>query len=238
MRTAFSGFPEEAFTFFRGLARNNTREWFQPRKAIYEGRVKAPMVELVEAINRALARFAPAYVNEPEKAIYRLYRDTRFSPDKTPYKTHIAANFPRRGLEKHAGGGLYFSVSHKEIEVAGGVYMPGPEQLLAIRGHLAAHHERFEKLIRARNLRLLFGEVQGERLTRVPKGFCSEHPAADLIRYKQWLWDVALEPSLAVTPKIYDEVINRFRAMIPIVEFLNEPLVAARKKRPGEFYFS
>lgn len=237
MRTAFSGFPEEAFTFFRGLARNNTREWFQPRKAIYEERVKAPMVELVEAINRALARFCPVYVNEPAKAIYRLYRDTRFSPDKTPYKTHIAAIFPRHGMEKHASAGLYFSVSHKEIEVAGGVYMPGPEQLLAIRSHLAEHHERFEKLTRGRNLRILLGEMQGEQLARVPKGFCSEHPAAGLIRRKQWLWDIALEPSLALSPKIYDEVVNRFRAMIPVVEFLNEPLVAAKRRRPEEIYF-
>jgi uncharacterized protein (TIGR02453 family) len=237
MRTAFSGFPEEAMTFFRGLARNNTREWFQPRKAIYDQRVKAPMVELVAAINRALARLAPAYVNEPEKAIYRLYRDTRFSPDKTPYKTHIGAIFPRRGHEKHACAGFYFQVSHKEVEVAGGVYMPGPEQLLAIRTHLAEHHQRFAKLIQARNLRTLLGEMLGERLARVPKGFCSEHPAADLIRNKQWLWDVALEPRLATTPKIYDDVVNRFRAMLPVVDFLNEPLVAARKKPPGDVFF-
>ena len=237
MPTAFSGFPDEALTFFRGLARNNTREWFQPRKAIYDERVKAPMVELVGAVNRALARFAPEYVNEPEKAVYRVYRDTRFSSDKTPYKTHVAAIFPRRGLEKHGCAGLYFSVSHKEVEVAGGVYMPGPDQLRAIRTHLAEHHERFTRLIRGRNLRTLLGEMQGEQLARVPKGFPADHPAASLIRRKQWLWDMTLDSSVATTPKVYDEVVNRFRAMIPVVEFLNEPLIAAQKKPSDTLFF-
>jgi uncharacterized protein (TIGR02453 family) len=236
MRTAFEGFPAEGFTFLRALARNNRREWFQPRKAIYDACVRAPMTRLVEAINGALARFAPAYINEPEKAIYRVYRDTRFSPNKTPYKTHIAAIFPRRGLAKHACGGLYFSVSPAEIEIAGGVYMPEQEQLLAIRTHLAGHHERFRRLMRARKLRALLGEMMGEQLARVPKGFPSDHPAADLIRYRQWLWDVTLDAPLAATPKILDEVVSRFRAMIPVVEFLNEPLVA-RKRTPEDVYF-
>ena len=97
MRSAFSGFPPEAMQFFRGLARNNNREWFLPRKPIFEEKVKQPMRELVEAVNAAMKSFAPEYVTEPDKAIYRIYRDTRFSKDKTPYKDHIAATFPRRG---------------------------------------------------------------------------------------------------------------------------------------------
>ena len=128
-----------------------------------------------------MMRFAPDYVAEPAKAIYRIYRDTRFSKDKTPYKTHIAAVFPRRGLEKHGAAGLYFSVSPKEIEVAGGLYMPGPDTLLALRTHLAEHHEEFRNIIRSRKLRTLVGEMHGEQLSRVPKGFACDHPAADLI---------------------------------------------------------
>src|SRR5262245_36934148 len=110
MAAGFPGFPKEMVTFFRGLEKNNTREWFQPRKAVYEEQVKAPMLALVDAINRDLAKFAPDYINEPQKAVYRIYRDTRFSADKTPYKPFIAAIFPKRGQEKHGGGGLYFSV--------------------------------------------------------------------------------------------------------------------------------
>ena len=92
----FSGFPPEGIAFLRGIKRNNRREWFQPRKAIFESQVKAPMIELVEALNSNLAKFAADHLNDPKRAIYRFYRDTRFSADKSPYKDHIAAIFPRR----------------------------------------------------------------------------------------------------------------------------------------------
>ncbi|SRR5579871_442754 len=231
---AFAGLPEVGMKFLAALARNNRREWFQPRKHLYEQQVKAPMGDLVAALNSEMMRFAPDYVNEPAKAIYRIYRDTRFSKDKTPYKDHIAAIFPRRGLEKHGGGGLYFSVSAREIEVAGGVYMPGPEALLAIRTHLAEHHAEFRKIIGTKKLRSLLGEMQGERLSRVPKGFASDHPAADLLRYKQWLVYVMLDPKLATTSRLFTEVRRRFEAMIPFVEFLNRPLI--REKRKQAFF--
>lgn len=237
MQSGFPGFPAEAMKFFRALKRNNRREWFQPRKHIYEEQVKAPMLELVGAVNAGMMKFAPAYVREPAEAIYRVYRDTRFSPDKTPYKTHIAAVFPRRGMEKHAGAGFYFSVSPEEIEVAGGVYMPGPEQLRAIRNHLLENHEEFLRLVKARSLRALMGPLQGDQLSRVPKGFCAEHPAAGLVRYKQWLLDAMVNPALATTPKLFGEILNRFRAMAPFIEFLNAPLVAARRGPPARGFF-
>ena len=230
-RTGFQGFPEAGMQFFRSLERNNRREWFQPRKHVYDEQVKAPMAELVTALSAEMMRFAPDYVAEPAKAIYRIYRDTRFSKDKTPYKTHIAAIFPRRGLEKHGGGGLYFSISAKEIEVAGGVYMPGPDTLLAIRTHLADHYEEFQAIIRARKLRTLMGEMHGEQLSRLPKGFPCNHPAADLLRYKQWLYYVMLDPALATTPRLLPEVSKRFAVMMPFLDFLNRPLVGRGRQR-------
>ena len=96
--------------FFRSLKRNNRREWFQPRKHLYEQQVKEPMLELVSAINGELMKFAPDYVTDPKKALFRIYRDTRFSADKTPYKTHVAASFWRRGADHTGAGGFYFSV--------------------------------------------------------------------------------------------------------------------------------
>src|SRR5947199_9856780 len=98
MRSNFPGFPAEGIQFMRGLARHNNREWFLPRKPIFEEKVKQPMRELVEAVNAAIRRFAPEYITDPDKAIYRIYRDTRFSKDKKPYKEHIAASFPRHGI--------------------------------------------------------------------------------------------------------------------------------------------
>ena len=224
MTPGFAGFPPEAMIFLRGLKKHNTREWFQPRKETYEQKVRGPMLELVTALMQRLADFAPDYVADPNKAIYRIYRDTRFSKDKTPYKTHIAAIFKHRDLEKHSGAGFYFSVAPEEIEVGGGVYMPLPEHLLAIRNYLAENHEEFRRIAAARDVRRLFGEVTGDSLSRVPKGFAADHPAADLLQMKQFLLFRTLEGSLATTPKLFREMLSRFQVMSPFLEFLNRPL--------------
>ena len=233
MRSAFPGFPAEGLAFFAALQRHNRREWFQPRKAIFEEKLKQPMRELVGAVNSAMRGFAPDYVTDPDKAIYRIYRDTRFSKDKTPYKDHIAASFSRRGDK--AGAGYYFSVSHKEVGIGGGLYMPEPTALLAIRQHLAQRHEEFRKIAGARAVRQLFVEVQGEKLTRVPKGYPCDHPAADLLRLKQYFLYAEMPPDLAATPAIYTEVVKHFRAMTPFVEFLNAPLRVKRREVTPDF---
>lgn len=230
MRSAFPGFPREAIQFFRGLARNNNREWFLPRKTIFDDQVKQPMRQLVSVLNEAIVGFAPEYVTDPDKAIYRIYRDTRFSQDKTPYKDHIAASFHRRGAVAHSDDGYYFAVSHKEVGIGGGVYMPAPETLLAIRNHIAARHQEFRRIVGVRAVRQLFGELQGERLLRVPKGFCAEHPAADLLRFKQFILYVELSPDLAVTPALYAEIVKRFRVMVPFLRFLTAPLKGRRNE--------
>jgi uncharacterized protein (TIGR02453 family) len=227
MRAGFPGFPAEGMAFFRGLKKNNKREWFQKRKSIYEEHVKAPMTELVTALNLELIRLAPEHVAEPERAIYRIYRDTRFSSDKTPYKTHIAASFSRQGLAKHAGAGYYCGVSPEEIEVGGGIYLPTPESLQALRRHVAENHEECRALCRARKLTSLLGELQGEQLARVPKGYPAEHPAGDLLRYKQMYYYITLDGSLATSPQLYAEIVKRFRALTPFVQFLNRAFTAA-----------
>ena len=228
MSTRFPGFPPEALDFFRELRNNNQRDWFQPRKMLYEEQVKRPMRELVETLNRALAPFAPEYATDPDKAVYRIYRDTRFSPDKTPYKDHIAASFHRRSAGAQGEGGFYVAVSDKEAAIGGGVYAPGPETLLALRQHIAAKHEEMRRILRAAAVRKLLGEMQGDKLSRVPKGFASDHPAADLLRFKSFVLYVTLPPEVAATPEFYGEILKRFRAMTPFLKFL----AAAPKAKP------
>jgi uncharacterized protein (TIGR02453 family) len=228
MRPGFGGFPPEAITFFRGLVRNNNREWFLPRKAQFERFVKGPMRELVEAVNLAMTKFAPAYITDPAKAIYRFYRDTRFSHDKSPYKQQIAANFTHRGVEAGAGAGFYFAVSHKEVAVGGGIYMPPAETLRDVRAHIAEHHAELQRILRAAPVKRLYGEMQGEQLSRVPKGYCADHPAADLLRFKQHLLYIELPPDVATTAELYPTIVERFRAITPFLDFLNAPLTRRR----------
>ena len=232
MPTRFQGFPEEMITFFRGLKRNNRREWFQPRKHLFEQHVKGPMIDLVTALNAEFMKFAPEYVSDPKKAIFRIYRDTRFSADKTPYKTHIAASFGRRGAEHAAtASGFYFSVSHDQIEIAGGIYHPMPDTMLTVRTHIAEHYEELGKILATRRVRQLFGKLEGGTLTRAPKGFDPAHPAIDLIKMKDWILDTTLDADLATRAQLHQEVANHFRVMAPLIEFLNRPFLAKKRAK-------
>ena len=231
MGTAFPGFPKQAIAFFRQLSKNNTREWFHPRKDHYEQHVRGPMLELVAVVADDLRDFAADHVVEPKKAVYRIYRDTRFSNDKTPYKTHVAAMFPRAGLGKHTCAGFYFSVSHEQVEIAGGMYMPGPEELAAVRAAIVDDAGRtLRKLLAAPALRKHAGELLGTKLARVPRGFDAGHPAGDLLRLKQLYFDVTLPARAALEPSIRKQIVTRFRAMAPVVHYLNNAALAAARE--------
>jgi uncharacterized protein (TIGR02453 family) len=230
MRSPFSGFPPEALQFFRGLARNNRREWFLPRKPLFEEKVKEPMRQLVNALNVGLHDFAPEYETDPDKAIFRIYRDVRFSKDKKPYKEHIAATFHRHGTATHGQAGYYVAISHKEVAIGGGVYMPESAQLLAIRERIAERHAELRRILAARPVRKLLGGLEGAQLSRVPRGFAADHPAADLLRYKYFILYVELAPKLATSPALFKNIVDRFSVMVPFMRFLTESL--ASQKHP------
>jgi uncharacterized protein (TIGR02453 family) len=227
-------FREEALKFLRGLKRNNRREWFDARKEIYERELKLPMLTVIEAINAALAAFAPEHVRPAQKSMFRIYRDTRFSADKSPYKSHVAAWWSRAGLEKTSGGGFYFHVAPTEVVIAAGVYMPEREQLQAIRNFLMEHHDEVRRLLNDSKLRRTMKAFDGEALTRPPKGFPKDHPAMDLLLCRQWGVTAHLPAEVALKPTLVKEVASRFRLAAPLVEALNRPLLgyAEKKRRP------
>ncbi len=224
MTNGFAGFPPDTLKFLRQLKRNNNREWFLAHKDIYEEKVKAPMVELVLALGGAMQNFAPELVVDPKRAIYRIYRDVRFSADKRPYKTHVSALFAPRGISKHSGAGLYFHLEPAEMVVAGGVYMPDSAALRKLRQHIAAHWEDIRAIINQRNFKKLFGKIEGERLVRPPLGFPADHPAIELLRHKQLYVAATEPPELAEGSKLFPRLLTLFAAMIPLIRFLNAPL--------------
>ena len=238
MKSGFKGFPTEGIAFLRDLKKHNDREWFMPRKAIFEEKVRQPMIELVAAVHGEMARFAREYVGEPGKCVYRIYRDTRFSKDKTPYKTFASALMLRNTFDKRDGSaGYYFSVSPECIEVAGGIYKPDRDTLLAVRQHIAANTPAFRATWENRKVKKLLGELRGETLSRVPKGFDADHPAIDLLKRKHYLLDIELDAAIATGPRLLTEVVARIEAMTPFIEFLNQPLVRRKAKQKREERF-
>ena len=217
--------------FLRGLKRNNDRTWFDARKSVYEQELKAPMLALIGELNEAMVGFAPMHIRPPQKIMMRIYRDIRFSKDKRPYKNHVSAWWVRDGLQKTSGGGFYLQISAEEVLVAAGVYMPEREQLLAIRRHLSEHHAEFRAIMKAKKLRALMEESDGMPLTRPPKGFAAEDPALDLLVNRQWGVSARLPAEHATRPTLAKDVLERFKAAAPMIEFLNTPLLG-KPKRP------
>jgi uncharacterized protein (TIGR02453 family) len=215
--------------FFRDLRRHNDRDWFEAHREVYEECVKAPMLALTAAVSAEVTRFAPEYASEPRKAIFRIYRDTRFSNDKTPYKTHTGALLRHANLAKNESASFYFAVSDENIEVAGGNYRPGPEELKLVRAHIAANAARFEKLVNAKARVAQCGPLQGAELSRPPRGYCTDTPGVEWIRRKQWYCYRELDAGLALSGEIVETVVAYFRKIQPLVEFLNEPLIAQAK---------
>jgi uncharacterized protein (TIGR02453 family) len=232
----FPGFSTEAVGFLRNLKRNNRQSWFQPRKEQYEKLVKIPMLDLACCLSREFARFAPGYVTPPDKSVFRIYRDEHFPHEQKPYKTHIAAVFARHGVAQLRGPCFYFHFTDKELIALGGVYYPEPDELLAYRTLLAANYREFQAILNDRRLVQAVGELHGEQLSRMPRGFCPGHPAADLLRRKQWYLVSILDPELLTTPRLLPELARSFEAMAPFVEFLGRPF--AQKQRPKKLAFS
>jgi uncharacterized protein (TIGR02453 family) len=219
--TPFDGFDPKALAFFRQLARNNDRDWFKANKDRYDALLKTPMLTLLNELNPRFARFAPDHVTEPKKAIYRIYRDTRFSKNKIPFKLNISAMYGHRLLPKNYCAGYYFHVSATECAIGVGVYMPEPDQLKAIREAIARDTKSFEKLIRDPKLTRRMGKLQGDKLTRVPKGYDPAHPAANYVRMKQWYFYKELKPQAALAPSFVDEVAKAFEVCAPFAAWLN-----------------
>jgi uncharacterized protein (TIGR02453 family) len=218
-------FTHDTIKFLRALKRNNDREWFKARKDDYERHVRTPMIAVIERLAIDFKRFAPELVASPKASLYRIYRDTRFSEDKTPLKTHAAAVFPWRGLARHEGAGLYFEVAPGWVWIGGGMYAPLPPQLVRVREHIAGTWPEIDRIARRKSFRAVTS-LDGERLTRVPRGYAADHPAAEYLKHRQFLAGRELPADLAVRDDFYPTLLDTFKAIVPLVAFLNAPLTS------------
>ena len=218
--SATAPFTPATLTFLRALKRNNNRAWFLERKPDYERDVQRPMQLVIERLGREFESFAPEQMADPKKSLYRIWRDTRFSGDKRPLKTNVAAVFPHRRGTRHTSAGFYIEIEAKWVFAGGGLYMPEPASLQRIREQIAKTPAEFRSIVTSESLMRL-GGVQGECLKRVPRGFPSDHPAADDLKRKQFLAFKEWPPELMTSPEFWDEVLPVFRAIAPLVRYLN-----------------
>jgi uncharacterized protein (TIGR02453 family) len=212
-------FRPEGLRFLRSLKRNNRREWFNAHRDDYEARVRQPMLDIIASLAEDMRVFAPEIVVNP-KSMYRIYRDVRFSENKAPYKTHVAASFPTRGLPKHEGAGLYFHVSPDELWVGGGMYAPQTARCMPSASTSPPTSSGCAPSWSLPNSAVNSAKPEGEQLQRVPRGFPKDHEAAQYL-VRQFLAGREFAPAFATSPRFYGALVNAFKRAAPI-RFLNE----------------
>ena len=230
---AFTGFQPEAIQFLVDLAENNDRSWFQPRKGEYERLLKEPLEQLIAALaERFEARGIPLRA-DPAKSPFRIYRDVRFSKDKSPYKTNLGASFPWVGEgpsdgvgrshdgNVHSSGG-YFHLSPGEIYVGGGIWHPEKPWIDAFRRRVADDPATIRGLVAEPAFKKAFGSLstEGHALQRVPTDFPPDHPAADLLKLKDVIFGRRLSDADAGSPRLPDVIADSFATALPVMRYL------------------
>lgn len=227
----FAGFRPPAIRFLRDLARHNAKPWFEAHRAVYDGELRAPMQALIEEVDVRLAGFAPEITGDPRRSMFRIHRDVRFSKDKSPYKTHVAAWFfhsdAGRGVggEAEGGAGFYFHLEPSRCSIGAGIWMPPRPLLARIRAALIDDVEGFEAIVLGRGFRRRFGDLDEDgMLTRLPRGYTEEHPAARWLRYQSFTAGRMLTRQDALSRRLPTLLAREFEALTPLVRWLNGAL--------------
>ncbi len=228
----FEGFKPAAFTFLRGLAKNNTKAWFDSRREIYDAEVREPMKALVEEMDTRFGRFGPEIVGDPKKAVFRINRDIRFSRDKSPYKTHAACWFNHGsatrqvGQEAEAGSaGFYFHLEPGTSFLGAGIWMPPRGQLGKIRDALAEDPAGFGAVVESAAMKRRYGKLEDESmLKRLPRGYEPGHPAERWLRYQSFTLGRSVPEREALGGKLPQILERDYKALLPLVRWLNRAL--------------
>ena len=214
-----SYFTKDFIKFFKGLNKNNEREWFHANKKDYEAHVKVPFKAFVQLIIDKMQKIDPTVVITPKDAIFRINRDIRFSKDKTPYKTNVSAAISAGGRKDHSKPGIYFEMGHDKFGIFSGVYMPDKNQLQSIREAIASQPKEFAKILKAKKFQSYWGEIHGEKNKRIPKEFREDAESQPLIFNKQFYVMTQFDADKILDPKLDKIIMDHYSAAKPMADF-------------------
>ena len=214
-------FTKEFIDFFKQLSRNNKREWFHAHKKDYERHVKKPFNSFVSEMVDRMSLLDSEIDIQPKDAIFRIARDIRFSKDKTPYKTWMAAVITRGGRRDHQHPGLYFHFSHKGIAVGGGVYQPDKDNVVKIRRAILRDGKTLQRALGGKQFKATFGELQGAKNVRLPKEFAADVERYPFIANKQFYFFAEYDdPKLLLKDDLADFMVRHYKAGAKVADFL------------------
>lgn len=216
-----STIPTSAFAFLKTLSKNNNREWFTNHKDTYT-KEQNHIIDFADALLHELNKHDVIETPSGKKACYRIYRDVRFSKDKTPYCTYFSGSYRR--ATKYRRGGLYFHLEPGNSWLAGGFWSPNAEDLKRVRDDIAYDANPLRKILKSKSFIETFGTLQGEQLKTSPKGFDAHHEAIDLLRYKQFLLVKKFTDAEVLSDTFVRQANQTFKNMRPFLDYMSEVL--------------
>lgn len=207
--------------FLKKLSKNNNRDWFNKNKETYL-KAQENMIAFADALLLEMQKHDKIENESGKDSLMRIYRDTRFSKDKTPYKDHFGGGFQREG--KKLRGDYYFQIGPDSAFAACGFYAPNPEDLLAIRKDIDYNFKDWKKLLANKKLRSTYGEIEGEKVASAPRGFAKDNPAIELLKLKQFYFSREFKISEIVKPGFYKELSQTFKNARPYLDYMSEVL--------------
>lgn len=219
MSTYFSG---KTFKFLRALGRNNNRDWFTAHKADYEAHLRQPFLRLITDLQPDIAAISPHYRADPRPmggSLFRIYRDTRFANDKTPYKTWSGARFFHERSKQVAAPSFYLHIAPGDCFVGGGIWHPEPETQRRIRNFMLDNPSGWKQAVHAPAFKRRF-ELGGDTLTRPPRGFPADHELIDDLKRKDFVAGAALDDDTVLGPRLRRTVAANFAALAPMIDYL------------------
>jgi uncharacterized protein (TIGR02453 family) len=215
-------FSKATFTFLRALARNNNREWFKAHQSAYDRDVRDPFLGLIADLQAPLAKISPHLRADPRKSggsLFRIYRDTRFANDKTPYKTWAGARFFHERRREIESPSFYLHIQPGDCFVGGGIWHPEPATLKRIRDFLVDNPAAWKRATHGKAFRERF-EFWGESLSRPPRGYDAQHELIEDLKRKNFAAGEAFDDALACSDKLLPSIVGTFKQLAPTIDYL------------------
>ncbi len=226
-KSDFNGFSLELKRFYQELEKNNNKDWFQANKSRYEEIVREPAKEFVYEMGLRFAKLGLPYYADPKKSLFRINRDIRFSANKEPYKTNFGVLFPYKFINQAAKAveapGLYFHIDSKETFIAGGLHIPSNEKLKVLRELIAEKWKELKKVLNNKKFTEEFPSIlNDDSLKTMPRGYESDHPAAEWLKLKGYTVGCNLQFKDAFGPKLMEILEKKGKVIAPFLEFLSQ----------------
>lgn len=213
--------------FLKDLKKNNNKPWFDANRKTYEG-AKADFAAFVQQVIDAHGKKDPGIKTLVAKdCMFRINRDIRFAKDKSPYKTNFGASINKGGKQSISTAGYYFHLQPGETFVGGGIWMPQPEDLRKVRQEIDYNYKDFIKILRAPRFKKVYGDLSHEaeyKLTRVPKGYEPDNPAAEYLKMKSFIASIRVKDSVLTSGSLLKTTLQAFEALQPVLHFINRSI--------------